>query len=266
VESGPIYRDNRKTEGDAYLTDAFSDEAAAFIRQHKDEKFFLYVAYNAVHPPLQVPPPYTEKLGAIADKRRRNMIGMIHALDDGVGRILAALRETGLERNTVVFFVNDNGGTKLASNKPLSGYKVSLWEGGIRVPFIVRWPARLPAGKIYDQPVISLDIMPTAVAAAGGQLPADRIIDGVNLVPYLAGEKTGAPHEHLIWRAATHETYAVRSGNWKLLHMFKGKPQLFDLSADIAEQNDLAAQHPDRVASLCKAYEEWKAQMVEPLF
>ncbi|HNT88139.1 MAG TPA: sulfatase-like hydrolase/transferase, partial [Candidatus Hydrogenedentes bacterium] len=206
----PIMRGTEAVDEPAYLTEAFTREAVDFIRRRAGAPFFLYLSYNAVHGPLQAPDAYLERFKAIEDETRRTYAAMLSALDDGVGAVLAALREKGIEEDTLVFFLSDNGGPIAVNgsrNTPFSGAKGTLQEGGIRVPFFLRWPERLPAGRTCDLPVISLDILPTCLAAAGGALPSDAPLDGVNLLPYLAGNE-GAPHDYLFWRY--HDGAAVR--------------------------------------------------------
>jgi len=262
----PIQRGDKPIHEKEYLTDAFSREAVAFINRHKAKPFFLYLAYNAVHTPMEATAKYLDRFPDIKDRKRRIYAAMLAAMDDGVGAVLKALRDAGIEDDTVVFFLSDNGGPTRANaslNTPLRGYKGTMWEGGIRVPFFIQWKRRLPAGKTYDQPVIALDIFPTAVAAAGGTMPADRPIDGVNLLPYLEGEKPGPPHDALFWRMGPR--HAVRKGHWKLVQM-AAQPELYDLAADIGETTDLAAQKPDVLKDLADTYAAWDAQMAKPLW
>jgi arylsulfatase A-like enzyme len=192
---------------------------------------------------------------------------MLSALDDGVGAVIEKLRVAGLESDTLVFFISDNGGptfSTTAGNDPFSGVKGEVREGGIRVPFLVRWEGRMPAGTVYRQPVISLDIVPTAVAAAGGELPQEAGLDGVNLLPHLAGETDVPPHEALYWRFGSQS--AIRKGNWKLRKDSPESARLFDLAEDIAEEKDLAAERPDVVRELDAALTAWSAQLAEPLW
>lgn len=246
-----------------YLTDAFSREAVAFVDQHvekrKDKPFFLYYAFNAVHGPLQAPEKYTSRFPGIGNERRRTYAGMLSAMDDAVGRLQETLKKHGLEENTLVVFISDNGGPRgtTANNGPLRGEKSTVWEGGVRVPFVVTWPAKLPGGEKYDQPVIQLDLVPTLLAAAEAKIDPDSAkLDGVNLLPYLTGKEEGAPHESLYWRFGNQ--WAVRSGNYKLTKA-RGTdaPQLFDLSQDIGESRDLAADKPAVVEELTARWREW---------
>ncbi len=261
----PILRGTEPVDEQEYLTDAFSREAVAFVQRHRKRPFFLYLAYNAVHTPMQAPERYQDSFQHIEDPTRRTYAGMLAALDDGIGELLAKLRELDLEENTLLFFVNDNGGSKNngSIDYPLRGKKGSMWEGGIRVAFMVQWPSRLRSGVTYDHPVIALDILPTAAAVAEAKLPGDRVIDGVNLLPYLTGRNKGAPHETLFWRKGT--DYAMRKGNWKLTHE-DGESQLFNLASDIDESENLAAGQPEKLNELEGLYAEWDSQMIEPVW
>lgn len=263
----PIYRGTEPVDEKDYLTEAFTREATAFIERHRKEPFFLYLTYNAVHVPLHAAPRHLERFPSISDPKRRAYAAMLAALDDGVGAVLKKIRDLELEESTLIFFLSDNGGPTGANtsrNDPFSGYKAGTREGGIRVPFLAQWKGRLPAGKVYEQPVSSLDLFPTALAAAGAQPPSDRPIDGVNLLTYLTGEKSEPPHDLLFWRLGTHA--AVRRGSWKLLREGSNPLQLFDLAADAGEQKNLIAEKPDLAEELKKAFERWSAQMAQPLW
>lgn len=260
----PILRGTERTDEKEYLTDAIGREAVSFIERHRSEPFLLQVTFNAVHNPLQATSKYLDRFKDISDERHRSYAAMLSALDDNVGRVLGELNELKLDEKTLVFFVSDNGGPEAttSSNGVLSGRKGSVWEGGIRVPFLLRWTGHVPAGANYDQPVISLDISATAAAAAEAKLGGDKPIDGVNLLPYVTGETKGAPHENLYWRFGPQ--WAIRHGNYKLSKFGADEPQLFDLSADIGEKNDLAREKPEVVAELTKAFSAWNGQLEEP--
>lgn len=226
--NNPIMRGFEPVPEQEYLTDALSREAVAFVNRHArdTQPFFLYLPYNAVHTPMDTAKKYMERFGHIQDPLRRKHAAMLAAMDDGVGVVMDALRKNSLEEKTLVVFFSDNGGptrSNTSSNKPLRGYKGQVFEGGIRIPFMAAWKGHLPAGKVDDRPVIQLDIMPTAVALAGGTMPGDRPIDGVNLMPYLTGEKAGLPHEALFWRMGPQA--AVRKGDWKLIRREAGPGQ-----------------------------------------
>jgi arylsulfatase A-like enzyme len=260
-----ILRGTEPVDEPAYLTDALGREAVAFIDRHKSEPFFLYLPFNAVHAPLEAPDKYLNRFSEIGNAKRRTFAAMLSAMDDAVGQVLEKLRADSLEENTLIFFITDNGGPTAqisSKNDPLRGFKGQVWEGGIRVPFVVQWKGHLPADKIVEAPVIALDILPTAVAAAGGQTSGGKKLDGVNLLPYLEGETTAPPHEALYWRFGPQ--WAIRKGNWKLLQAQEGGEQLFDLAGDVGEQKDLAAEKPDVVAELKKDYAAWNAELDEP--
>ena len=262
----PILRGTEPVDEKEYLTDAFSREAVAFIERHRDETFFLYLAYNAVHTPMQGPQRYDNSFKHISNAKRRVYAGMLTAMDEGIGAVLAKVRELGIEEDTLLFFVNDNGGPTPANgsdNSPLRATKGTMYEGGIRVPFMIQWPRRLKGGRVYEHPVIALDILPTAAAAAGGQLPADRKIDGVNLLPYLTDKKKRAPHGILFWRSG--QNHAVRKGNWKLVTM-GSETALFDLASDVGESRDLKGQRPDVLKEMKETFERWNSQMIEPVW
>jgi arylsulfatase A-like enzyme len=267
-----------------YTTDAYAQRIEEFVAQHKGEPFFLYLPFNAQHVPSQAPQKYLDRFPQITDEPRKLYAGMLVAFDDAVGRLLKSLRDANLESNTLIFFTSDNGGpmTKMGPNGSrnghLKGQKGDTWEGGIHVPFFAQWKGRLPAGKVYEQPVISLDILPTAIAAAGSQPGSDWQLDGVNLLPYLEGKNAAAPHDALYWRFGTQ--WAVRQGNWKLVagldydanplpppqpNLLKPTaPQLYNLADDPGETKDLAAAQPERVRALKAAYDKWNAQNKEP--
>jgi arylsulfatase B len=263
----PVMRGFEPVDEEEYLTEAFTREATRFIGRHKDQPFFLYLAYNAVHSPMQAVPKYLERFGSIADKKRRVFAGMLAALDEGVGAILQKLLDARIAGDTLIFFLSDNGGPTAeltTSNLPLRGYKGEVLEGGIRVPFFVQWQGHLPAGVEYHLPIIALDILPTAVAAAKGTLPGGARIDGVNLLPHFTVENVKAPHEFLFWRLGSQ--MAVRKGNWKLVKNGNGEVQLFDLAADIGEKRNLAAQRPGRARELDVALQQWNRGLAKPLW
>ncbi|MFM7138626.1 MAG: sulfatase-like hydrolase/transferase [Planctomycetota bacterium] len=246
-----------------YTTDAYADRAAEWIEAHAAEPWFLYLPFNAQHAPLQAPEKYLARFQGIADEKRRTFAAMLSAMDDAVGKVLAAVRKTGQEENTLVFFIADNGGPTAqttSGNGPLRGFKMTTFEGGPRVPFLVQWKGRIPAGLTYEPPVMNLDVVPTVMAATGIPVAdADRV-DGVNLLPFLDGNEKGRPHETMFWRFV--DQWAVRSGDWKLVVSKGGggQPELYDLAADPGEANDLAATEPDRVARLRGLYDAWNAE------
>jgi arylsulfatase A-like enzyme len=265
TDRAPILRGREPVDEQDYLTDALAREAVAFIARHKDQPFFLYLTFNAVHAPVESIPKYLDRYPNIQDKRRRTYAAMLAAMDDGIGAVLKALRDAGIEDDTLVVFLSDNGGplSNGSTNGPLRATKGTVYEGGVRVPFLLQWKRQLPAGKTFDSPVISLDIFPTAVAATGGQVPADHPVDGVNLLPFLKGEKQAPPHDVLLWRFGAQS--AVRKGNWKLVQR-GGSAELYDLAADLGEKTDLAAQKPEVVKDLGDLYARWNAELKDPLW
>jgi arylsulfatase A-like enzyme len=279
-QAAPIYRNNDPITEEEYLTDAFAREAALFIDRHRDEPFFLYLAFNAVHTPMQATEARLKEFEAIADPKRRKYAAMMAAMDEAIGSVLEKLAHHGLEENTLVFFISDNGGPTMngtsrnaSRNEPLRGSKRTTLEGGIRVPFFVKWPARLPAGQVYDKPVIQLDFLPTALAAAGVQIEPQWKADGVDLVPFLSGQNEGVPHERLYWRLGPQ--MAIRQGDWKLVRYdptvdgAQGRatpPRLYNLAADPGEANDRYADQPQKAKELQAAWDEWNKENVEPLW
>ncbi len=267
----PILRGGQPVAERAYLTDAWTREALDFIERHKSRPFFLYLAYNAVHSPLQATVAYMERFRHIEDIHRRIFAAMLANLDASVGEVLAKIRDAGLEERTLVFFLSDNGGPTrelTSSNAPLRGGKGDVYEGGIRVPFLVQWRGRLPAGEVYRRPVISLDIYATAAAVAGVPVPKSQRLDGVNLWPYLTGENDGSPHHVLFWRQG--ERTAIRVGDWKLLrNPRRGSApgwQLFDLANDLGESKDLGPDRRDQVRELESVWKRWDEGMVGPIW
>lgn len=276
-DKGPILRGKKSAELKGYLTDVLAAEATQFIERNKEKPFFLYLAFNAVHTPMEAPEAALKEFSQVKDEKRRTYLAMTRKLDDAVGRVLAKLRELNLEEDTLVIFLSDNGGptTKFAPNGslnfPLRGSKGDTWEGGIRVPFVVMWKGKLPAGKTYDHPVISLDILPTALAAAQATPKLAHALDGVNLLPHLEGKNAGPPHEALFWRFGSQ--MAIRKGDWVLVRPSLGTREyenisktalLFNVKEDLGQQNDRAAQEPERVRTMQAEWDRWNAGLVAP--
>jgi arylsulfatase A-like enzyme len=295
-ELDPILRNGVPVKDEKeYLTDAFARESVDFIQRSKDQPWFLYVAFNAVHSPLEATEKYESRFPNITDKKRKTYAGMLSALDDAVGRVMTKVRELGEEENTLVFFYSDNGGptTQTSSrNDPLRGFKGQMFEGGIRVPFVMQWKGKVTAGQTYREPVMGFDCHATALAAAGvdrgkGFQPvndgvpqpteAQSHLDGVNLLPFVRGtifqpvkenssptangDRQDAyptrPHEELFWRAG--QNHAVRKGDWKLTHIpQQGGSMLFNLREDIGEQNNRAASEPEKLRELQAAFAKWE--------
>ena len=259
----PIYRGLEPIKDKGYLTDRITEEAVSFIKRHKKKPFFAYIAYNAVHAPAQAPAADIRK--ETDDPARNVLMAMLRSLDAGVGKIVDTLKAEGLFDNTLLFFLTDNGGSKAmhANNAPLRGYKQQDYEGGIRVPFIVSWPAKLKGGTTCDVPLMSIDILPTALAAAGAEMIGKLPLDGRNLLPALAG-KADRIHEQLYWSSAGGKgAWAIRSGKWKLVGL-KDKLELFDLEEDKGESNDLSGKNPAQVGKLKTLHDAWLDKMAEP--
>ena len=269
----------------AYLTDAFAEEAIAFIKRSSNSApegasasvsdearsapreprwprqrgltrkadapsppWFLYLAFNAVHVPMEATEEYESRFPHIKDKKRRTLAGMLAAMDDAVGDVMATIRELGAEENTLVLFYSDNGGIppKNASlNGPLRGMKSTMFEGGVRVPFLAQWKGIIPPGKVYKNPVMGFDCHATALAAAGLDLDngAAPPLDGVDLLPFLTGKNEGRPHGALYWRAGNQ--HAARIGDHKIVTQRGSGTMLFNLAEDLGEANDLAASNPE---------------------
>ena len=279
-----VYRGFEQVEVEQYLTDAFTDEAVAFIDRHRDEPFFLYLSHTTPHTPLQATERYLEPYRHIEDPGTRVYAAMVGSLDESVARVVAKLREIGQYENTLIAFLSDNGCAgyigNACSNAPHAGFKRYHHEGGVRIPFILSWPDGLPAGQVYGEPVISLDLLATFTGAAGNAVTTE---DSVDLLPYLRGERDGRPHDHLYWRSGP--TAAIRDKRWKLIRYRRtdltaedlgeagrltppaeGWPtdaplghvtMLYDLDANPEETVNLASGHPDVVERLSAQHAAW---------
>ncbi len=259
-----ILRGHERIIEKEYLTDAIARETVDFIKRKKNVPFFAYVPFNAVHTPIEATEKYQKRFSHVKDATRRDFYAMTSALDDAVGRIVDALKDSGNERNTLVLFMDDNGGpqyTNVQNNGPLRMGKLFLFEGGVRVPMIVSWPGKLAAGKVFDEVVSSLDVFPTLCATAGIEIPNAIKLDGLNIIPYLKGEKKGPLHEFLAWSNGPNK--ALREGKWKLIksgdHVW-----LFDLNSDIGETSNLAKSRPETVQRLENTLNQWLGEMEPP--
>ncbi|MBC2595227.1 sulfatase-like hydrolase/transferase [Ruficoccus amylovorans] len=270
---GMIWHNERNVEKTQYMTDDFGERAAAFIEENRGDPFFLYLAFSAVHLPLEATEKYIEPYNHIKDRSRRTYAAMTTAMDINIGLVLDALRKNGLYENTLVFFVSDNGGFPRfwASNAPFQGGKYVLYEGGIRTPFLVQWPAGgVPAARRFSEPVSALDIFPTALAAAGAEYSGPHALDGVNLLPLLRGQTDKAPHERLYWRYGPYMC-AMREGDFKILKNGTGDnktPQwaLYDIVNDPGETMDLSTRMPDKFSAMKNAFTVWDEALPEPDF
>lgn len=277
-----ILRGELQAKEEAYLTDAFGREAVSFIEKNKAKPFFLYLAFNAVHTPMQADDPRLKKFASIEDKTRRTYAAMMSAMDDAIGLVLAQLKDAGLEKNTLVCFISDNGGPTMPGvtvngsvNLPLRGSKRTTLEGGIRVPYVISWPGTLEPGK-FEHPAIQLDLHATALAVAGVKATPEMKLDGVNLLPHLSGEMKTPPHDALYWRFGPQT--AIRAGDYKLVRydttadLDPSKPKtispakLYNLKDDIGETKDLAADMPDKVKELQAKWDTWNKDNVAPLW
>ena len=259
-----------------YLTDYYTDQAVKVIENNRNRPFFLYLAHWGIHNPLQAARADYDALSHIEDHRLRVYSAMIRAVDRSVARVTQALEENGLTDNTLIILTSDNGGAGYIGlpnvNKPYRGWKLNHFEGGTHVPFMARWPARISAGTSMEDPIHHNDIFTTIAAAAGAQLPQDRKIDGVDLLPYIRKETSGAPHETLFWREGHQQT--VLHQGWKLIraeqpHLPQPAPMakwLFNLAVDPTEQNNLAAQNSEKLAELEALLAAHNAEQVEPLW
>lgn len=267
----PLMTAEGRAVHEGWVDDVLAEKAATFIRDRGREPFFLHVAFMAAHLKQEAMPDDLARFAHL-DGRRRLAAAIISRVDAAVGRVLAAIHEAGIDERTLVFFLSDNGGEPPVlgtSNGPHRGQKFDVLEGGIRVPFAVRWPGVVPAGTVFAPPVHGVDVFATAAAAAGAASP--NPIDGVDLLPYLRGERDSPPHERLFWIYNDHADWrrtdqdtnlarrlaAVRQGRWKLVMEGDGPPQLYDVDADPGERHDLAADHPSLVAALREAHREW---------
>jgi arylsulfatase A-like enzyme len=257
-------RENGKlVEVNQYLLNYFRDRAVQFIEDNKSRPFMLYLPMNSPVPPLQVPVEYFEKLRKSIPKIDvRAYNALLLAQDEAVGAVLNKLKEAGLDKNTIVVFLSDNGEalSRPGSNAPYSAGKYSTHEGGIRVPYMIKWPGHIPSGSVYRKPVISLDILPTVAAAADVSSAGSKQLDGVNLLPFIGAQSAGSPHEVLFWKLG--EESAVRMDKWKLwINNKTGQASLFDLNQDVAENNDLSAQYPLVKADLRAKFDDWNASL-----
>ena len=246
-----------------------TEAALGFLKRRAakpDQPWFLYLAYFAPHVPLESPEPWFSKTPANLPIERRQALAMIAAMDDGVGQVRAKLREMGEEKNTLIFMISDNGAPLHPGfwdgslNLPLIGEKGMLTDGGVRTPFVAAWPGTLPAGKVFDRPVINLDVAATAVAVAG--LPHNEKLDGVNLMPFLAGGNNAAPHDCLYWRWRSQSS--ILEYPWKLIHLGRKESYLFNVTKPEGELKNLIADHPDIAARLEAKLKTWCDSLKPP--
>lgn len=251
-----------------YLTDVFGDEAVDFIERHKNEPFFLYLSFTAPHTPLQGQSDYLEHYKNIFNKKHRAAnAAMTQSMDENIGKVIAKLKHLGLYENTIIIFTNDNGGALSkngSSNAPLRGGKGTVFEGGVRSPFLMQWPSTLSKNQVIDFPISTLDILPTIVSVTGADLASDKIYDGVNLIPYLNGENQKKPRDTLFWRV--NWAAAVRKDNWKLIRTPQNTYLLFDLSKDVSETTNLSSSKPAIASNLKQELDAWEKTLMPPLW
>ena len=268
ADYAPIYRNKTRLKPEeyrGYLTTRLTEEAVDFIDRQKDNPFFLYLAYNAVHAPAQAPEQdierYQKKYPNLT-KKRAILLAMLYHLDLGVGSVIDKLKEEGLWENTLLFFLTDNGGARAmeADNGILRGFKGSLYEGGVRTPWVVSWPARFKGGRTLHIPVISLDILPTVLDALGMQAPEETPFDGKSLLPLLGGQSTTHHSELYFNSGEPKEEWAVRQGDWKA-HGFKETLELYNLAKDPSESEDLATMNPAKAKELFQLHANWLKKM-----
>ena len=264
-----IMRDHQPEKTDEYLTDEFSNEAVAFVEKNQKGPFFLYLAYNAPHGPLQATQKYLDRFEQIENKKRKTYAAMVSAVDDGVGRLLDKLEALKISENTMIFFLSDNGGPEPkngSNNGPLREGKSSIYEGGNRIPFAMQWPAQITP-MVYEYPISSLDILPTIAELTQTPIAQDKPLDGVNIIPYLKGEKQGRPHQTFYVRKFDNDLYSVRDGDMKLVTKKKNSvKELYNLQEDLGEENDLADAFPEVVKRLDSLRQNWDKQLIDPIF
>ena len=262
----PIYRNFNPISDSGYLTDNLAREACSFIKgkSGKGKPFFLYLPFNAVHAPLQAPEEDIKRYNT-GDRSRDIQLAMIDRMDRAIGEVIKTLKEEGIYENTIIFFFSDNGGAKVtkAVNLPLRDFKHSVYEGGLRVPFIMSWPEKLKH-SVCNEPVISFDIMPTICSALNIPLPSDRVYDGKNMLPAISGKLNSPLHSELFFDG-NDGIWAVREGEWKLVYTKQGQLELFNLTEDLSEQKNLAGQYPDKVKDLNGKYLKWRSEMGKPI-
>ena len=270
-----LLRNEQRIEEKEYLTDALSRESVNFIERNANSPFFIYLAYNAPHGPLQATEKYLNRFLEIESKNRRTYAAMVSAMDDGIGTIISKLKEKGIYDNTIVYFLSDNGGRLRgdSDNGELRGKKGNLFEGGVRVPFVMQWPGQIKGGQTFDKPVSSLDIFATSKAITSPKIIPKNKLHGVNLIPFLKGEKKHSPHSNLFWRnnfmqnknELRTEASAVRSEKFKFIKN-KQVDALYNLKKEISEQTNLKDQEKEMYDSLKNEYKRWSKTLMDPVF
>ena len=263
------FNDSNYFTPDKYVTDYYTDEAIKVIEKNKNRPFFLYLSHWAIHNPLQAIRSDVEQMSHMSGHNLKVYSAMIRALDRSVGEIIRTLKELNIYGRTLIFFTSDNGGANYIElediNKPFRGWKISFFEGGIRVPFILSWPDQIDPGLKFDKPVHHFDIFSTIASAANVQIPMDRKIDGVDLMPYIKGEKITNPHQTLFWRSGNHQ--AVLHENWKyLISKKEGTKWLFDTDQDPLERNNLININPEKTLQIESLLAMFNSEQANPLY
>tara|TARA_A100001015_G_scaffold308903_1_gene407326 strand:- start:248 stop:1657 length:1410 start_codon:yes stop_codon:yes gene_type:complete len=263
-----IYDNGKRIDTKKYLTEELSDNAVKFIEDNSSDPFFLYLSYNAPHTPLQATAMDLERNNHIEVEKRRTYAAMVSSMDDGIGLILDKLEEKKITDNTIVIFFSDNGGVEwynFSDNGILRGIKGDFYEGGIRVPFTMQWPSKIKPGTIYDKPIIALDVFATVASAASAEKYIRNDIDGVDILPYITGEKSGLPHKYLYWQNPDKDIDVVRDERYKYLRI-KEEEYIFDLKNDISEEINIIDSSKSIYDRLKSQFKEWEKEMIDPVF
>ena len=264
-----ILRNTTPIDEKEYLTDALSREAVSFIDKNAQKPFFIYLAYNAPHTPIQATSKYLERFNNIQNPKRKTYAAMVSAMDDGIGTVLQKLKEKGLEENTMVVFLSDNGGPTNdngSNNRPLRGQKSNFWDGGIKVPFAIQWPAKIKAGTIYEKPIISFDILATVAGEINAQINPKKPLDGVNLIPFISSKNNKVPHDYLFWRGFDKGVVAVRTEFDKIVVIQDASQELFKSIKDVSEKNNLIEQDRKTFDLLMERWKIWNKELIDPIF
>ncbi|MCM5664031.1 sulfatase-like hydrolase/transferase [Galbibacter mesophilus] len=262
-----LLRNFERIEEQEYLTDALSREAVQYIETYKEQPFFMYLAYNAPHTPLQATEKYLERFNHIKNSKRKAYAAMVSAMDDGIGKVLDKLESLNLSNDTIVFFLSDNGGPEKvngSNNGILRGGKGDLFEGGIHIPFAMRWPAQVKGNLVFNKPVSSLDIFATAIQPVVNRIKLKKALDGVDLVPFVKGEIEEPPHSNIFWRKFDANWFAVRSSDGNKILSKNEKLSLFNVQQHISESVEV--DNKELEARLLKKYKIWKSQLKPPSF
>lgn len=259
-----IEENGKQVSFEGYLTDVLGDKAIDFIDEPSKKPFFLYLSFTAPHGPMHGKEEDIARFAHIENPKRRTYASMVWAMDRAIGKVIDKLEAQGIADNTLIWFLSDNGGASGngSSNLPLAGFKGIKFEGGIRVPFIMHWKNRFPKGRVFNPMVSALDILPTCLAAAGGDPKSERPLDGVNLLPFLDTPQNSVPHETLFWHKLWFS--AMRSGPWKLIYVQDYGYALYNLKDDLSERKDLSKLMPERVEEMAKSMNNWKSELAEP--